>query len=63
MKKILQIIFSKTSSRSLEQPLKDPVIFRRLADSPESLPGERIDLQKRQLTSAPVEFEAAPGRI
>jgi hypothetical protein len=62
MKKILQIIFSKTTARPIEQ-IKSPPIYRRLADTPDSVPGERIDLQKRQLTAAPVDFEMAPGRI
>ena len=63
MKKIFQIIFLKSDNQIFEQELQAPVIYRRLADSPDSTPGERIDLDKRKLTTAPGEFQAAPGRV
>ena len=61
MKKIFQLIFSKTT-RPAPSPVKIEGI-RRSIESPESMPGERADLNKRQLSSAPVEMEASPGRI
>jgi len=61
MKKIFQLIFSKTSRPALN-PRKIENI-RRTTESPDSMPGERADLSKRQLSSAPVEMEASPGRI
>jgi hypothetical protein len=61
MKKIFQLIFSKTSRPALT-PVKIENI-RRSMESPDSIPGERADLNKRQLSSAPVEMEASPGRI
>jgi hypothetical protein len=61
MKKIFQLIFSKTSRPALTSAKIENI--RRSMESPDSMPGERADLNKRQLSSAPVEMEASPGRI
>jgi hypothetical protein len=63
MKKIFQIIFLKNSDDVFELEVKTPVIYRRLAESPDSTPGERTDLDKRKLTAAPADIEEAPGRV
>jgi hypothetical protein len=63
MKKILEIIFSKTVSRPSEQAVKTPVVYRRLAESPDSLPGDRTEMSKRRQTSAPGELDNSWGRI
>jgi hypothetical protein len=61
MKKIFQLIFSNTP-RSALTPEKIE-IARGPVESPDSMPGNRTDLNKRQLSSAPVEMEAPPGRM
>ena len=61
MKKIFQLIFSKNSS-----PAANPgkiEIIRGPMESPDSIAGHRADLNKRQLSSAPVEMESSPGRV
>jgi len=61
MKKIFQLMFSKISRPALNPGKIENI--RRTTESPDSMPGERADLNKRQLSSAPVEMEASPGRI
>jgi hypothetical protein len=61
MKKIFQFIFSKTSRPALNPEKID--IIRGPMESPDSMPGHRADPNKRQLSSAPVEMESAPGRV
>jgi len=54
-------MFSKISRPALNPGKIENI--RRTTESPDSMPGERADLNKRQLSSAPVEMEASPGRI
>ena len=61
MKKIFQLIFTK-NSRPAPASVKIE-IARGPMESPDSMPGQRADLNKRQLSSAPVEMEASPGRM
>jgi len=61
MKKIFQLIFSNVPRPALV-PEKTEIV-RGPMESPESAPGNRVDLNKRQLSSAPVEMEASPGRM
>lgn len=61
MKKIFQLIFSK-NPRPEPTPVKLETV-RGPVESPDSMPGQRTDLHKRQLSSAPIEMEASPGRV
>ena len=63
MKKIFQIIFFKNNNQVFELDINTSEVYRRLAESPDATPGERIDLDKRKLTVAPADFEVAPGRV
>jgi len=60
MKKIIQYIFSKNLP-----PVTTPVkieFIRCSVETPDSIPGQRADLHKRQSSSAPIEMDASPGR-
>jgi hypothetical protein len=61
MKKIFQLIFSK-NLRPASNPVKIEILPAPV-ESPDSMPGHRTELNKRQLSSAPIEMEQSPGRI
>ena len=61
MKKIFQLIFSNPPRPAYSSGKME--VTRKSIESPESMPGERADLNKRQLSSAPIEMDASPGRI